>query len=297
MNKTTFPRLDYKEWESTNQTLHLFLQVVGKIRLYTFPKMNHWWHVPFYVSTRGLTTRPIPCQGRAFELEFDFDKHALLIDTSDGAGNPIPLVGQTVSSFFEAVNSRLQNLNIEVDWKQPMPYDVPFSTEPFATDNIHRDYQPEYVNRYWQILVGVEQALHEFRGRFTGKSTPPHLFWHHMDLALTFFNGQIAPERPGTNTVEREAYSREVISFGFWAGDSNVPAPAFYGYAAPAGDGLYDQPIGPEKAVWNAEAGMALLMYDDIRTSEDPNAIIIEFLQSVYNACARAGSWDKDLLV
>jgi hypothetical protein len=225
-----FPPLPINEWEETKNTFHLFLQVVGKIRLYTFPKKNHWWHVPFYVSARGLTTGPIPYKGQDFEMEFDLIDHALTIRVSDGLLQPIPLKGLSVASLYRQVLFALASDGIEVEYRQPYPFDLPFSTIPFEEDREHDVYDPEYVHRFWAILRQVDTIFQKFRGRFTGKSTPPHLFWHHMDLALTRFSGKRAPEKESAGVVEREAYSHENISFGFWAGDENIRAPAFYGY-------------------------------------------------------------------
>lgn len=289
---SAFPPLPIEEWEDTKNTVHLFLQIVGKIRLRTFPKKNHWWHVPFYVSTRGLTTGPIPYGTIIFEMEFDFIDHGLRITTSDGSEKIISLQNISVAGFYKNVFSQLSDLGIDVSiWA--VPYDVPtISTEPFATDHTHASYDKEYVNRMWQILVQIDSVFQAFRGRFIGKSTPTHLFWHHFDLALTRFSGRPAPVREGANTVEREAYSHEVISFGYWAGDDNVREPAFYSYAHPLPEGLYEEPLKPKEAFWNTEAGMALLMYNDVRKAESPRQMVLDFLESVYQAGAKRSNWD-----
>jgi hypothetical protein len=286
------PPLPIEEWEETKDTLHLYLQIVGKIRLMAFPRKNHWWHVPLYVSTRGLTTGPIPYGDVKFEIEFDFIEHMLKMTLSDGSARSFEPKGLSVAQFYKSVFTNLKELGIDVSIGA-VPYDVPtIGTEPFASDTKHASYDPEYVSRYWRILVGIDSIFQEFRGRFMGKSTPVHLFWHHMDLALTRFSGRPAPVREGANRVEREAYSHEVISVGFWAGDANVREPAFYGYAYPQPEGLMEEALEPEEAFWNAEAGMALLMYNAVRVSENPKQRILDFLESVYSAGAKRANWD-----
>ncbi len=287
-----FPPLPIEEWEDTKNTLHLFLQIVGKIRFGLFPKMNHWWHVPFYVSVRGLTTGPIPYRGITFEMEFDFKDHVLRIETCEWASRTIPLKGLSVAEFYENVFSSLKELGITAEiWA--VPYDIPaVSTEPFATDETHAVYDEEYVKRFWQILVQIASIFQVFRGQFIGKSSPVHFFWHHIDLALTRFSGRPAPMREEAGVVEREASSHEIISFGFWAGDQNVREPAFYAYVAPKPEGLMDEPLSPKEAFWSPEAGMALLMYNSIREAEAPEQKVLDFLESVYQAGAKKANWD-----
>jgi hypothetical protein len=294
-NENIFPELPLEEWEETKNTLHLYLQIIGKIRLKTFPKMNHWWHVPFYISPRGITTRPIPYKKIQFEMSFDFIDHLFIITSSDGSVKRFPLQdGLSVSEFHKIVFDNLNELGIYPKIL-PVPYDMPaISKEPFMTDSAHKSYDKGYVNRFWRILYQVDSVFQEFRGKFIGKCTPPHLFWHHFDLALTMFSGRKSPEREGANIVEREAYSHEVISFGFWAGDVNVREPAFYGYAAPVPERLFIQPIKPENAVWNKDAGMAIYMYNDMRKETDPKQALKDFLQSVYKAGAELAEWDID---
>ena len=292
-NNKIFPVLPIEEWEETKNTLHLYLQIVGKIRLKIFPKMNHWWHVPFYVTPRGITTRPIPYRNIQFEMSFDFIDHVFTIMSTEGHIRSLPLEdGLSVAEFYKQVYIHLNELDINPKiWA--VPYDLPgISDEPFKTDTKHKSYDKEYVNRFWCILYQVDSFFQDFRGRFIGKSTPPHLFWHHFDLAVTRFSGQKAPGREGANIVEREAYSHEVLSFGFWAGDLNVREPAFYAYAYPVPEGLYDEPIKPEKAFWNREAGMALYMYNNMRKELDPKQAVMNFLESVYNAGAKHANWD-----
>lgn len=291
-DREVFPPLPLEEWEDTKDTLQLFLQIVGKIRLGLFPKKNHWWHVPFYVSPRGLTTRAIPYGARNFSMDFDFLDHALKISTCDGERRAIPLDGLSVADFYQVVFAYLTELGIDTSiWA--IPYDVPdISTEPFATDTFHSTYNGSYAHMFWRILVQVDSIFQSFRGRFMGKCSPVHLFWHHFDLAVTRFTGRGAPPREGANIVEREAYSHEVISFGFWAGDKNVREPAFYAYAAPVPQGLSEDPLEPESAVYNSDAGMALLMYDAVRETDDPREAILRFLESFYQAAARRMNLD-----
>jgi hypothetical protein len=289
-----FPPLPLAEWKSTKNTLHLYLQIVGKIRLGLFPPQNHWWHVPFYVSTRGLTTRPIPYKNGSFEIEFDFAAHRLEIVTSGGKRLAFDLRdGLTVAEFYRKVFENLGALGIEAKIRA-VPYEAP-STTPFVEDEANKSYDKEYVERFRRVLLGASGIFEEFRGRFSGKSTPVHLFWHSFDLALTRFSGKPAPVRAEAGRVEREAYSHEVISFGFWAGDDNVPAPAFYSYTAPEPENLLAEKLRPEAAFWdNSKGAMALLMYDDVRNAAAPREMILEFLESAYQAGAKRAGWDAE---
>lgn len=289
-----YPPLPIEEWENTKNTLHLFFQIVGKIRLALFPKMNHWWHVPYYVSVRGLTTGPIPYEDLIFEIEFDFrDKeHVLRIETSEGGLKAVPLKGLSVAGFYERVFSSLSELGI-VAGIRPIPYDLPaISTVPFAEDYQHASYDEEYVNRFWRILVQVYSIFQVFRGQFIGKSSPVHFFWHSADLAVTRFSGRPAPVKEGANSVEREASSHEMVSFGFWAGDQNVREPAFYAYVHAQPEGLMEEPLNPKEAFWNPKAGLALLMYHDVRNADSPEEAVLDFLESVYQAGAKRANWD-----
>jgi hypothetical protein len=291
-NSDLFPPLPIEEWEDTKNTLHLFFQIVGKIRLTLFPKMNHWWHVTLYLSPKGMTTRPIPYKEIIFEIEFDFIDHILIIKSSDGRAKSFELEGLSVSEFYKKVLNGLKELGIEVDIVAS-PYDVPFSHTPFAADSEHSSYDREYVNKYWRILVQVNSVFEEFRGRFIGKSTPVHLYWHHADLAVTRFSGKKAPPMEGGTNADKDAYSHEVISFGFWAGDDNVRAPAFYSYTYPEPEGLTDEPLSPKEAVWNTDNGaMAVLMYDDLRKHGSPRQALLDYLESAYLAGAKRANWD-----
>ena len=247
--ESMFPPLPLADWQETKNTLHLYLQIVGKIRLALFPHLNHWWHVPLYVSSRGLTTQAIPYGYGNFEIAFDFIEHRLMITTSNGTRRQFSLQdGLSVSEFYQTLFAQLAALGIQVKIRA-VPYKIS-SQEPFETDTQHAAYDKEYIERFWRILAGVDTIFETFRGRFIGKSTPVHVFWHSLDLALTRFSGRLAPVREGAGLVDREAYSHEVISFGFWAGDDNVPAPAFYSYTAPEPEGLTAEPLRPEAAYW-----------------------------------------------
>jgi hypothetical protein len=291
----TFPEMPLDAWRPTKNTLHLYCQIVGKIRLAMHPRLNHWWHVPLYVSPRGLTTRPIPFRGGNFEIEFDFVDHELKIHTSDGRTEDFALYdGLTVADFYESLFSNLAKLGIEPKIRS-IPYEAP-STTPFAEDRENKSYDKTYIERFHQIQVAVDDILEEFRGRFIGKSTPVHMFWHSFDIALTRFSGKQAPVREGANRVEREAYSHEVISFGFWFGDDNVPAPAFYSYTAPEPAGLAEEPLSPSSAKWQESNGshLALLMYDDVRDLPNARETVLDFLESAYQAGAKRGNWDRE---
>jgi hypothetical protein len=289
-----FPEMPLDAWRPTKNTLHLYCQIVGKIRLAMHPRINHWWHVPLYVSPRGLTTRAIPYSGGNFEIEFDFKSHKLEIRTSDGAVEDFALFdGLTVADFYSGLFSNLAKLGIQPKIRA-IPYEAP-TTTPFAEDTENRSYDKDYVERFHQILVGVDDILEVFRGRFIGKSTPVHMFWHSFDLALTRFSGKAAPPREGAGMVDREAYSHEVVSFGFWFGDDkNVPAPAFYSYTAPEPAGLADEPLSPASAKWQEAFGshMALLMYEDVRTSGNVSGTVLEFFESAYQAGAKRAGWN-----
>ena len=294
MSMNSFPEIPYEAWRPTKNTLHLYCQIVGKIRLAMHPRLNHWWHVTLYVSPRGLTTRAIPYTRGNFEIEFDFKSHKLEIRTSDGAIEDFGLYdGLSVADFYSSLFANLAKLGIEPKiWA--LPYEGP-STIPFAEDTENKTYDKKYVERFHQTLVAVDDILEEFRGRFVGKSTPVHMFWHSFDLALTRFSGKRVTPRDGAGIVEREAYSHEVISFGFWFGDDKtVPAPAFYSYTSPEPNGLNDEPLSPASAKWQESNGahLALLMYDDVRSSENPRAVVLDFLESAYQAGAKRAEWN-----
>lgn len=274
-------------WDATKQTLHLYLQIVGKIRMALCPAKNHWWHVPLYVSTRGLTTRSIPYRGSNVEIAFDLHDHQLVIHTGTGDERSFALHdGLAVADFYAQLFAALGELEIDVGiWA--VPYDHA-STTPFAEDYEHAAYDTEYIERFRRLLIWVNNGFQRFRGGFLGKDTSVHLFWHSFDLAYTRFSGRPAPAMEGAGPVDREAYSHEVISFGFCAGDGNVSAPAFYSYTYPEPDGLADALLQPDAAFWSVTDGnaMVLCMYDDIRLTTTPHDALLSFLEGAYQAGA-----------
>lgn len=297
--KVGLPELPYATWKETKLTLHLYAQIIGKIRLALSPKQNHWWHVPLYVSSRGLTTRAMPAVGQVLEIEFDLIDHNLMMRSSTGRTKAISLYdGLSVAQFYRAIMASLHQLGIDVPlWARPYDPDRVGSDLPFAQDEQHASYQAGYVEKYWQILGWANAIFGEFAGRFIGKSSPVHLFWHSFDLAHTRFSGREAP-LAGGSLVDREAYSHEVVSFGFWPGDENVPAPTFYSYTYPEPAGLSETALAPEAAFWADANGshMALLGYDDLRQAKEPRQALLSFLQSAYLAGASTASWDLEAL-
>ena len=293
-----FPALPLREWEETKQTLHLYVQIVGKIRMALTPAKNHWWHVPLYVTTRGLGTRTIPYPGHPFEINFDFIDHQLTIFTNQGEEKSFDLDdGLSVSTFYHNLFALLDELDIHADILAK-PYDQPFDT-PFAEDEEHNRYDKEYVERYWTILTQIDRLFQIFNQNYCGKVCPIQLYWHSFDLAVTRFSGKLAPPMPQAGRVDQEAYSHEVISFGFWAGDQNIPNPAFYSYTFPAPEDLNRAPLKPAEAFWTEQRGspMALLMYEDVRKSDDPEQAVLDFLQSAWQAGIDKAQWDTQHLI
>ncbi len=289
----SLPNLRVDDWEDSKNTLHLYLQIIGKIRMACFPKQNHWWHVPLYVSCHGLTTRIIPYRDKSFEIAFDFIEHQLVIKCSTGQSKSFPLENQSVSTFYHMVLKSLQELGIEVAIKAK-PYDVPFSTIAFAEDEEHASYDPVAIQKYWRVLLFVNNVFEQFRGKFLGKSTPVHLFWHHADLALTRFSGKAAPPLSSGTNADKEAYSHEVISFGFWMGDAVVREPAFYAYAYPEPEKLSELPIKTEGASWNTDFGYSMLFYpyEAVRSTSNPADTLLQHLQESYRLLANVSGWD-----
>jgi hypothetical protein len=290
------PGMPIAEWQDTKTTLHLFAQIVGKVRLTMHPSLNHWWHVPFYVSGRGLTTASIPHAGGTFDMEFDLLEHQLVIRLSDGRSASVDLEGQSVSEFYGTVRAALVDLGIRMDIiARPFDPSKAKSDIPFARDTVHDTYDPEAVSRFFRMLSWVDPVFKEFRGRYLGKCSPVHFFWHSFDLAVTRFSGRAVAVSPDADPVTRDAYSHEVISAGFWPGDDQVPAPAFYCYAAPEPAGLADEAIRPATAVWNdlGSSHMAGLMYDDLEKMDSPREALLNFLQSTYEAGAKRANWPR----
>jgi hypothetical protein len=283
-----WPALPLDEWEATYRTLHMWTQIVGKVRLALTPLVNHWWNAALYVNTRGLTTSPIPYRGSAFEIQFDFIEHRLKIRTPD-ADRALALTGMSVAAFYRELFSMLRGAGIAVEIN-PKPQEVP-NPIPFDQDEIHASYDPEYTNRLWRILLSTHTVLQEFRGRFIGKTSPVHFFWGSFDLCCTRFNGRRAPARRGIITAE--AYSHECISVGWWPGGGEVTGPAFYAYTAPEPPGLAEQSVRPAGGSYQSKLHEFLLRYDDVRRATSPRDEILDFAQSTYEAGAKSAEWDR----
>jgi hypothetical protein len=289
-----WPTLPLDSWKDTYATLHMWTQMVGKVRLRLTPLMNHWWNVPLYVTTRGLTTSRIPYGQRAFELRFDFIRHQLVLETSDGMLRTVPLAPRSVAEFYQEFMGMLRSAGIEVAiWRMPVEIPNPI---PFDQDHVHRSYDPAAVESCWRILLSVDAVFSQFRSGFIGKCSPVHFFWGSFDLAVTRFSGRRAPERPGADTMTREAYSHEVSSVGFWPGSGDVKDAAFYSYTVPEPLGFKDAPVRPNPAHYEKQLGEFLLMYEDVRKAESPTTSLLEFCQSTYEAAARLGNWDRAAL-
>jgi hypothetical protein len=289
-----WPSLPLEEWKDTCATLHMWTQIVGKIRLEQTPIVNHWWNVPLYVSARGLTTTAMPYGASFFEMEFDFIDHQLEIRTSHGTTSGVALEPKSVATFYREVMEALRQVGVDVRiWRMPVEIPDPI---PFDEDEQHKSYDPEYVNKFWQVLRSSDRVMQEFRSRFIGKSSPVHFFWGSFDLAVTRFSGRPAPPRPEADAITREAYSHEVISHGWWPGQGPLGKPAFYSYTAPAPEGLAQAKVNPEQAYYNADMGLFLLLYDDMRSVADPEGTLMDFLQSTYEAGANLANWDRAAL-
>jgi hypothetical protein len=291
------PELSLERWEPTKETLHLWMQIVGKVRLAATPPQNHWWNAPLYVDVRGLTTRRLRSEAGDFDVTFDFVAHELVVRTGNGEVDSFSLAhGLSVAAFHESFLTSLGALGIVVETKAE-PFGIPVTT-PFAEDTEHASYDPAAVERFWQALRWIDWTLQEFAGWFCGKTSPVHVFWHGMDIAVTRFSGKRAPDLPNADRVTREAYSHEVISFGFWPGDQKVRMPAFYSYTAPEPAALAEQPLRPETASWQSTGSshLAILPYDDVRNASDPHRTLLDFLQSAYAAGATTAGWDEESL-
>jgi hypothetical protein len=294
-----WPALPLSEWADTCATLHLWTQVIGKIRLAHAPLINHWWQVPLYVNSRGLTTSAIACGYRSFQIDFDFLGHNLIIQTSDGATATVALAPRTVADFYAEVMSRLRELGLETRiWT--MPVEIPDAV-PFDQDREHKSYDPEYAQRFWRILVQADRLSTLFRSQFVGKVSPVHFFWGSFDLALTRFSGRTAPtmtsDSPNLGAwVMQEAYSHEVSSCGFWPGNGGFGQAAFYSYAYPEPPGFSDAPLRPDAAYYDQNLGQFILPYDAVRQAPSPDDHVLDFLQSTYSAAADLAHWDRTAL-
>ena len=294
-----WPALELHEWLATRDTLHMWLQIVGKVRLVQTPWINHSWHATSYVTPRGLTTSPIPHGQREFQIDMDLVDHRLTISASDGRTGGFALEPQTVAAFYRRLMDELVRLDLPVRIAA-RPNEVPEAI-PFLEDGVHRDYDPDAVNRFWRMLVQAERVMRQFRARFIGKCSPIHLFWGAMDLAVTRFSGRPAPPHPGgipnlPDRVTREAYSHEVSSCGFWAGTPPIDYPAFYAYAYPEPPGFAQAAVRPDGAFYSAEFREFILPYARVRESSAPDESLLEFLQSTYEAAANLGQWDREAL-
>ncbi|MBD1845614.1 hypothetical protein H6F89_19810 [Cyanobacteria bacterium FACHB-63] len=290
--------LPVAEWQDTNETLHLWTQIIGKIRLALAPRVNHWWHSTLYVTPRGLTTSAIPYETRTFQITFDFLHHRLVIETSDGMTKIVELFPRSVADFYQAVMSTLNDIGIEVKiWTIPQEVTDPI---PFQQDIQHAAYDRECAQRFWRILVQCDRLLTLFRARYAGKCSPVHFFWGSFDLAVTRFSGRCAPDHPGgvpgmADWVTREAYSHEVSSCGFWFGKGAIEA-LFYAYAYPSPEGFKDYLVQPQEAFFSPEMQEFVLPYEAVRQASAPDAMVLAFLQTTYEAAANLGHWDRAAL-
>lgn len=291
-----WPDLPYVEWRDTCTTLHLWTQIIGKIRLTKTPWVNHSWHVTLYVTPRGLTTSPIVDRFRQFQIDFDFIDHRLITQVSDGKGASFPLESMSVADFFRKIRDTLESLGIQA-WIHEFPNEVADPIR-FSEDHVHAAYDANYVNRFWRVLLQCDRIFKWFRAGFTGKCSPVHVFWGALDLAVTRFSGRIAPTHPGgiphlPDAVTREAYNREVSSAGFWPGGGPIEYAAFYSYAYPTPEGFSTSPVQPEAAFFHSELGEFLLPYDAVRGADNPDTVLMAFLQSTYEAAATSANWDR----
>jgi hypothetical protein len=298
-SETAWPELTTSAWRDTCATLQLWTQIVGKIRLSRTPWLNHSWHVTLYVSSRGLTTSPIPAGARNFEIEFDFIDHVLLISTNDGARRQFPFAGQSVASFYALTLATLAELGIHVEIDE-MPNELPEPVK-FSQDNLHASYDNDAVRKFFGILSNADRVFKQFRTGFLGKASPVHFFWGSFDLAVTRFSGRRAPRHPGgvphlSDDVACEAYSHEVSSAGFWPGGGAIDYPAFYSYAYPEPAGFRTTKVRPGAAFFHEGLGEFILPYDAVRTAAAPDQALLDFLQSTYEAAANAAIWDREEL-
>jgi Family of unknown function (DUF5996) len=289
-----WPSLPLASWEDTRATLHMWTQIVGKVRLALTPLINHWWNVPLYVSARGLTTSSMSYEEIVFELEFDLVDHQLVLKKSDGSVKSLALARRSVANFYREFLDMLAVEGIRVKiWHMPVEIPRPI---PFDQDETHSSYDPEAVRKFWRVLASADAVFRDFRARFIGKSSPVHFFWGSFDLAVTRFSGRRAPERAGADRITKEAYSHEVSSVGFWPGSGEVKEPAFYSYAAPEPEGFKDYRTRPGAASYRKELGEFLLPYEAVRQSPFPSTSLLDFCQSTYEAAAILGKWDRAAL-
>lgn len=297
--RETWPALPLDEWRDTRDTLQLWTQIVGKVRLALAPMVNHWWQVPLYVNARGLTTSAMPFAGGALEVTFDFLDHRLRVESSRGEARFVALEPRSVADFYREVMDALRAIGVDVRIR-PRPVELP-EVIPFDEDETHRSYDRDAARRFWRLLIEADRVFHEFRGRFIGKCSPVHFWWGSFDLACTRFSGRPAPPHPGgapncPDYVMREAYSHECISAGWWPGGGAVAEPAFYAYVYPEPPGCPEAPIRPETGGYHPELREWILSYDAVRSAPDPDAALLAFLESTYTAAARLAGWDRSAL-
>ncbi|AKQ67740.1 hypothetical protein A176_004652 [Myxococcus hansupus] len=290
-----WPPLPLDAWKDTYATLHRYTQVIGKVKLALTPPQNHWWNVAFRVTARGMTTGLIPYGQGAFEVDFDFRSHELLFRASRGPTRVMALEPRPVAEFYRDVMATLRSMGVETRiWEHPV--EIPEDAIPFSQDLQHRSYDGEAVERWWRATMQATLVFEEFRARFTGKCSPVHFFWGSFDLAVTRFSGRPAPDRPGADPITQEAYCEEVSSAGFWPGLLATGGAAFYSYAAPEPEGFATAKVRPAAARYDGAIKEYLLSYDDVRRADDPKAVLLDFLQSTYAACADLGGWERDRL-
>lgn len=299
VDSNAWPSLDYAAWSDTSAALHLWTQVVGKIRLVQSPWTNHCWNTTLYVTATGLSTSAIPYDTRTFQIDFDFVAHRLTVLASDGRSRQMPLESQSVAAFYGRIMETLKALELPVRI-HTTPNEIADAI-PFDRDDKPRPYDPEYANRFWRVLVQADRVFKQFRSTFVGKCSPVHFFWGAPDLAVTRFSGRRAPEHPGgipnlPDRVTRDAYSHEVSSCGFWAGGGPVPFPVFYSYAYPEPAGFAQQRVEPSAAFYSTDLREFLLPYDEVRQSTSPDATLLAFLQSTYEAAANLSGWERAAL-
>jgi len=298
-SREAWPSLPLEAWSETCAALHLWTQIVGKVRLAQSPWVNHSWHTTLYVTARGLTTSPVPHGDRVFQIDFDFISHQLTVQCSDGSAGGFALAPQSVAAFYRRLMEEMNQLGLPVKI-HGKPNEVA-DPVPFDQDDAPRPYDAEYANRFWRVLVQADRVFKEFRARFTGKCSPVHFFWGAPDLAVTRFSGRPAPQHPGNvpnlpDWVAREAYSQEVSSCGFWPGGGPVPYPVFYSYAYPAPEGFAQAAVKPAEAFFSTDLGEFLLPYDAVRQAAAPGDMLLDFLQTTYEAAAELAHWDRAAL-
>jgi len=292
--RTDWPELKWSQWQKTAETLHMWMQIVGKTRLALSPLQAHWWNVPLYVTARGLSTSAMPYGEEFLEIEFDFVSHKLRFRLSTGASLSTPLRPQSVAEFYAEYERSLAAIGVTVKIN-PVPVELK-NPIPFAQDYVHADYDADAAHRFWRVLMHAERVFQRFSSGFVGKVSPVHFFWGSFDLAVTRFSGRRAPARAGADSITREAYSHEVISAGFWPGNGGFGEAGFYSYAAPSPSGLEAAMIRPQEASYNPNLGEFLYLYDDLRQAPTPDDALMEFLESTYSAAADLGQWDRKSL-